>query len=148
MNGLGDDKARDPSHTELPPLDESCGQQTPFWIRSSFVRSACLGDGVEKLLFHVTGLASQIVRRLQRKPPMQPAIAGIENLIERILGMPCGLGALLTGFRPTTQPANPLGLHLVLTVFIPVDMFAKLSFEAAPAGDVRILGDYFRRILQ
>lgn len=70
---------------------------------------------------------------------MQPAIAGIENLIERILGMPCGLGALLTGFRPTTQPANPLDLHLVLTVFVPVDMFAKLSFEAAPAVGVRIL---------
>ena len=58
MNGLGDDKARDPSHTELPPLNESCGQQTPLWIRSSFVRSARLGDGVEKLLFHITGFVS------------------------------------------------------------------------------------------
>ena len=69
----------------------------------------------------------------------QPVIAGIENPIERIPGMPLGLGAPLTGFYPKIQSTNPSGLHLVLTVFVPVDMFAKLSFEAAPAGGVRIL---------
>lgn len=141
MNEPGDDKARDPSHTELPPLDGSCGQKIPLWIRSSFVRSA--GDGVEKLLFYVMGCVSQLARHLQGKPPMQPVIAGVENPIERIPGLPLGFSVPLTGFRPTIRPINPLGLHLVLIVFVPVDMFAKLSFEAAPAVDVRIPGDIF-----
>ena len=79
---------------------------------------------------------------------MQLVIAGIENLIERIPGLPLGFGAPLTGFRPTVQPTNSLGLHLVLVVFVPVGMFAKLSPESLPAVGVRILGDYFRRILQ
>ena len=69
----------------------------------------------------------------------QPVIDGIENPIERIPGMPLGFGAPLTGFHPTIQPTNPLGLHFVLIVFVPVDMFAKLSFEAAPTVGVRIL---------
>jgi len=78
---------------------------------------------------------------------MQPVIAGIENLIECLPGLPRGFGAPLAGSCPTVQPTKTLGLHLVLTVFVLADMIVKVTFEAAPTVGVRILGDYFCSIL-